>query len=926
MRLLPSFKKNRNRQEGNRRRCRLLTPLRVEPLEQRQMLSVAPIQAHLEIFIDGEEIDIPADIGVDSSSNISTIYTVDGDGTLEIAPVDDGALLEAVTVGDFFDTWRTNAGLAGNNDGAVFDGEQILGHYVAGDYDRSFFHRSVTDFVIQAGGYTTYYDYFYGTWQFEEISTDSTIENEPGISNTRGTVAMAKLGGDPDSATSQFFVNLGDNSFLDSDAYDAFTVFGRVLNMTPVETIADLEIDTTNASPYDELPLTSDNQLAVIMSVDGEGTVSGRAFEDLDFDGVQDSGEAGLGGLTVFADTYGNGILDDTEYSTTTDANGDYLLRLPAGTHIIRQAATTSLAPTTPDNSGAYSVSVEIGRGTDGYDFANISDSPPTGLADAYFVDEDGSLSISADEGVLANDSDAEGDSLWAVLIASPENGTLTLNSDGSFTYAPDADFYGTDTFTYAASDDYSQSSAIAVTITVAAVSDAPRAAADTLTIPADDGTQALDVLANDSTDPDGTQSLSIIAVTQGSMGGTVTIPDDQSSIDYTPATGFTGSETFTYTIEDSDGLTDQTTVTVTVSDEVATDDTVIYSPGTISGFVYFDGDRDGQRDDGEAGIPGSLLTLTGTDDDGNSVSQTILSANDGSYVFADLAPGIYTVVQQQPAALLDGTNEAGTLGGTAIAGGFSGIALGEGEYSAENNFGELAVRRELISIRLFLSSTPSYEQCLRNLIARAEDAAGNTELAAWIREGLIEVPPTDANRAPIAQNDSYSINEDATLTVSAASGVLANDSDADGDSLTAVLVSNPSHGSLSLNADGVTIQRFTYGADDGWPVDAAGGGKTLEVADVSGDYDDPTNWAASSAAGGSPGSSSVAAGPVDYLMAALVESPLHGVLNFHDDGSFEYEPEAGYIGTDQFSYRANDGGQDSNEATVTITIGESES
>ena len=86
---------------------------------------------------------------------------------------------------------------------------------------------------------------------------------------------MAKLGGNPNSATSQFFVNLSDNNtFLDTEANNAFTVFAQVLDMSVADAIEDLPVDMSNPSPYGELPLSNDNQLVVIQSVAGQGTVT----------------------------------------------------------------------------------------------------------------------------------------------------------------------------------------------------------------------------------------------------------------------------------------------------------------------------------------------------------------------------------------------------------------------------------------------------------------------------------------------------------------------------------------------------------------------------------------------------------------------------------------------------------------------------
>jgi VCBS repeat-containing protein len=76
----------------------------------------------------------------------------------------------------------------------------------------------------------------------------------------------------------------------------------------------------------------------------------------------------------------------------------------------------------------------------------------PVAVADTYETDEDTLLDVTA-PGVLENDTDADGDSLTAVLVTGVSNGSLTLNADGSFSYTPNAEFIGTDSFTYKAND-----------------------------------------------------------------------------------------------------------------------------------------------------------------------------------------------------------------------------------------------------------------------------------------------------------------------------------------------------------------------------------------------------------------------------------------------------------------------------------------
>lgn len=120
--------------------------------------------------------------------------------------------------------------------------------YVRDDfYTGTVFHRVIPDFVAQAGGFTA---------DFQRKSTRPPVRNEAdnGLANERGTLAMARTG-DPDSATSQFFINLDDNKFLDrrddSRAGAGYTVFGQVVEgMDTLEHIA--AIRTGPAGPFDQ--------------------------------------------------------------------------------------------------------------------------------------------------------------------------------------------------------------------------------------------------------------------------------------------------------------------------------------------------------------------------------------------------------------------------------------------------------------------------------------------------------------------------------------------------------------------------------------------------------------------------------------------------------------------------------------------------
>jgi cyclophilin family peptidyl-prolyl cis-trans isomerase len=106
----------------------------------------------------------------------------------------------------------------------------------SGRYQNTYVHRAVTDFVIQAGGYMAVLP------PTNHIPTFAPVQNEFKVPNTRGTVAMAKVDGDPNSATSEWFVNLGDNRANLDNQNGGFTVFGRVLGtgMSVVDAIAAL--------------------------------------------------------------------------------------------------------------------------------------------------------------------------------------------------------------------------------------------------------------------------------------------------------------------------------------------------------------------------------------------------------------------------------------------------------------------------------------------------------------------------------------------------------------------------------------------------------------------------------------------------------------------------------------------------------------
>lgn len=180
-------------------------------------------------------------------------------------------------------------------------------NYVASDaYDGTFFHRSLPGFLVQGGGFT----FDPGSSSFQAIPVDPAVVNELGRSNTRGTVAMHTLEGDPDSATSQFFFNLADNGGpprdLDTQNGGA-TVFAQVLGsgMAVVDAAAALstfDLDGPGQSNLNNVPLrgvpgsTADN----LVSVTDVLVLAAALTGDMNGSGALDDGDvlAFIDGLT----------------------------------------------------------------------------------------------------------------------------------------------------------------------------------------------------------------------------------------------------------------------------------------------------------------------------------------------------------------------------------------------------------------------------------------------------------------------------------------------------------------------------------------------------------------------------------------------------------------------------------------------------
>jgi cyclophilin family peptidyl-prolyl cis-trans isomerase len=335
---------------------------------------------------------------------------------------------------------------------------------------------------------------------------------------------------------------------------------------------------------------------------------------------------------------------------------------------------------------------------------------PPTANDDTFGESPNPILEDSVENvlAVLGNDNsepDAnESISVVAAGFTQPLNGIVTLSASNEVLYTPNPDFFGEDFFTYTIIDDDAddpRTASATVFVNVSSENDNPMANDDAGVRVTQNTSANIDVLGNDSFAPDMDEVLMVISVSADNANATVEIASDGLSIIYMPPTDFLGTDMITYTISDGNGGEDTAIVSIEV---------VEFMPGSLSGLVFVDQDDDGivnTDDDGMMAdrlLEGVTITLTGTDIFG-MVSRTTMTAADGSYEFANLAPGDFVITQTQPAEdldadgipLLDGRDTIGSQGGVAgkdAAGNdtFT-ITLAEGVIGTDNNFGEIKGR-----------------------------------------------------------------------------------------------------------------------------------------------------------------------------------------------------------------------------------------
>ncbi|MCA9126474.1 MAG: tandem-95 repeat protein [Planctomycetales bacterium] len=185
---------------------------------------------------------------------------------------------------------------------------------------------------------------------------------------------------------------------------------------------------------------------------------------------------------------------------------------------------------------------------------------------DSFNFDEDsGTHTLN----VLSNDTVTGGAVLTITDVGTASGGgAVTIATDGkTLGYTPAADFSGAESFTYTVENQDGVSRTATVTVQVTDVNDPPLALNDTFSVFRNSSQNVLEVLANDTSgvDESSADTLTVVSVSAGSAGGTVVLGPSGLTLRYTPANGFQGTETFTYTLSDGRGGTDTATVSVSV-------------------------------------------------------------------------------------------------------------------------------------------------------------------------------------------------------------------------------------------------------------------------------------------------------------------------------------------------------------------------
>lgn len=334
---------------------------------------------------------------------------------------------------------------------------------------------------------------------------------------------------------------------------------------------------------------------------------------------------------------------------------------------------------------------------------------PPVASADAFGTNEDTALDVGADAGVLANDTDTEGDELSAVLVTGPANGELQLRPNGSFEYSPDQDYAGSDAFEYLVRDAYgNESGTVTVSLTVRPVNDPPVFDIEDTEVNVS-GAPQVHVIPNFVTGigpgggPDEAGQTLTIDVTKR-PGGVIMLQDAMISLNgtltFTPTPGVHGQATYEVTIADNGGTANGG------QDESAVKTfTINVGPEHLTLEITGDGNvaANPASEDGNYGY-GTTVTLSATAGEdhafgvwggdctgGNATCQVVMdaertvSARFDPVVSVEFAPGTYSPVSSSPAGISSCYFNLGTCQASFGTGTLLTLAVHVGTYTFGN-------------------------------------------------------------------------------------------------------------------------------------------------------------------------------------------------------------------------------------------------
>ena len=525
----------------------------------------------------------------------------------------------------------------------------------------------------------------------------------------------------------------------------------------------------------------------------------------------------------------------------------------------------------------------------------------------------------------LDNDSDPEGRTITIQSVGTTSNGgSVSIVDSTTLSYTPLSTFTGTETFTYTIVNTLglTDTATISVTISVAAVIANPNSYSTAVNV-----AKVLSTLL----DNDVGTSITIKSTTGMSNGGTVTISGDKLTINYTPATNYIGTETFTYIIEDTFGNTASALVTITITNSppVASPDTYPITVNTVSTFSPLSNDNDPDENQSPS------LSSVGTPSAGGTA---IISGNDVIYT----PPNNFVGTDVFTYSIVDPNGATSTSTITVTITNRNPDAVDDSTSTPVNIAKSIAVLPNdsdpdgqtitVTSVSQPTHGSTSIQSGTTVLYTPTSDYAGSDSFTYTITDAsggtdTATVNINVINTPPVAADDSYTTN----VNVAKSMLVLTNDSDPDGQSISITSVGSPTHGSVVINSESSSLTytpNTNYASTDSFTYtisDASGAPSTATVTISiintapqanSDSYSTPVN---------TPITVSPKGNDVDPdgqgITITSTSSPSHGTVTINGGNTITYSPDANFAGSDSFTYTITDDSGATSTATITVNI-----